>query len=717
VGHISEHHGIQQLLAPASIAVVGASEKRGHSKYALTNLTGRGYQGEVYVVNPNRAQVHGHRAFPTLADLPKVPDLALVLVGRDVVLDVLDDCRQAGVHAAIINADGYSESPDPLGHRLQAALVEAARNADIALCGPNCLGLINRSIDAAPFCAPIETPILNGGVCVLSESGGHSCAFLESAYDRHLGISHVISTGNEAVITTADYLDYLVTDPAVGTFCLFLESIRDPERFLAAATRAASMGKPIVAIKVGRSAEARAAALAHTGSMVGDDVTVDALFERGGVIRARSIDDALDKCLLMARLPQDLWPKGRRLAVFTMGGGSAGLMADLAAEANFTIPQLDESLRRELEPLAPTTVTVKNPLDLPGAYFGSHPELPGAFVRGTASRDYDAVLILALLTSSLEFWARLEPIQRECGKPIIIVGPASNPLSDSVREFIDASSLPVVAGLDRCVAALDAAVRSREKRPRVRSYHQRHSGLAQALSAASLPSTINPPGTRSVLDYSTSMRLLDSYGIPVVASMIVGTAEEARIFARRNGYPIALKIASGLAHKSDVGGVALNIRSSREVDSAFAKLADVANAQSEDGLQLVAQAMVTGGTEVIIGASRHEDAYPPSVLVGLGGIWVEVMRDVAIRLAPIDHVDAVEMITQLRGYPLLSGGRGSTPVHLDALADAIVRVSHLVVDIPELIELDINPAIVTSEGLKVVDALAVVGPVSPSHVS
>ena len=705
----TDNNSLRHLLAPTSIAIVGASDRRQHSSFVFNNLTEREYAGDIYLVNPNRAEVFGRPCFPSVSALPRVPDLALMVVGRDPTLELLKECAQVGVRAAIVNADGYSESRDPGGRIAQDELVAVAREGGIALCGPNCLGLINRRLNAAPFSAPIDAPLIEGGLCIISQSGGHSCSFVMSAYERNIGVSYVISTGNEAVLTTADYLDFLLSDSTVDAFCLFLESIRNPKHFLEVAARAAALGKPIFAVKVGRSEEARAAALAHTGALVGDDLAIDALFERGDIIRAKSIDDVLDKCVLMTQLPRDLWPRGRKLAVFTMGGGSAGLIADLGAEFGLTIPPLDPTLQSELEELSPRTVTVKNPIDLPGAYFAESPELPSAFVGGCAARDYDVTVIPSLLTpATLEFWGSLEAIQKEYRKPIIIATPSASPLPDYARDFMKENSIALVAGLDSCVAAIAASVQWHENLPRMRPHERRFSGLREALGSAEIASA-KPSASATALDYASCMTLLESFGLPTVSATIVQTLADAAAFAEQNGYPIALKIASGAAHKSDVGGVMLDLETFSEIEAAWAKLVKVSGAQGEERPVIVAQAMVSGGVELIIGASRREREFPPCVLVGLGGIWVEVLRDVSVRLAPVDHADAIEMLSELRGFPILRGTRGIAPSNVNAIADLVVRVSELILDIPEVTELDINPAIVTGDSLSIVDALVVVG--------
>ncbi|MGH7174768.1 MAG: CoA-binding protein, partial [Minisyncoccia bacterium] len=369
---IDAPRNLSPLFKPKSIAIVGASERNIHSRTVVENLK-ESFRGSVYPINPGRDEVAGLKCYPSVGDLPEVPDLAMVLVGRDSVVSVIRDCGNMGVAAAIINADGFAESTLPDGRELQLEVVRVARQGGVLVLGPNGLGLEDLLNGTLVFAAPISEPIKHGSLAVISQSGGNCCAFAESAIDRDLGLSHLVSTGNEADVSLSEVVDYLVDDPGVTSFCLYIEAIRDPNGFLRAVERARDAGKPVIAIKVGKSELGRQAAMAHTGAITGSEVAVDALFARAGVERASTIDEALDLASVVAQVPRDLWPRGPRTVVFTMGGGAASIIADEAEGTSLQLSPLSEALKVDLSKGIPDGITVKNPIYVPGVHFGPNP--------------------------------------------------------------------------------------------------------------------------------------------------------------------------------------------------------------------------------------------------------------------------------------------------------------------------------------------------------
>jgi acetate---CoA ligase (ADP-forming) len=697
------------LLLPKSIAVVGASDRTEHSRLAFRNLEAIGFAGDIYPVNPKRTDVFGLKCYPQLTDVPETPDLVLALVGRQVLPTVLQACREVGARAMIANADGYAESAEPTGHAAQDEVRELALNSGITLCGPNCLGLLSVPARAAPFCGPIDVPVLDGGLAVLSQSGGNSCELIRGAYERQIGLSYVVSTGNEVVTTLCDYLDYLVEDDAVRGFCLFIESIREPERFLACAERAAAADKPIVAVKIGRSEEGRASALAHTGSLAGSDEVVDALFERGAVIRADDLDDVLDKSLLFSHLPSRTWPRGRRLAVFSIGGGAAGIVADLASQLELDLPELPADVQAAMEAGAPPSVTVKNPFDLPGAYLGANPGLLEGFVRGCAENEnYDGVIVSSLpVPAVLEFVKPLQQIQEQTQKAVIIATPANLALPDYARAFISESGLSLIGGLGPTLQAVHAAACWHELQPRPRlsleapaASDELHEAMRQAVAAK-----------ERVLDHETTWRLLEAYGLSTVDQEIVATTEEATASAARLGYPVVVKaVAEATAHKTELGLVHVGLQSAAQVVSAFEDVTRRLNEIDATTGRVLVQRMIEGGVELYLGVQNSYPGYPPCVVAGVGGIAVEVFNDVATRLAPVDERDADQMLGQLKGSRILGTVRGRPAVDRPAVCDAIAALSNVAVDFAAYVEeIDLNPviALAEGEGLRVVDALVV----------
>ena len=696
---------LDPLVNPLSIAVVGASDKNIHAVFALRNLQRwPSDKRAIYAVNPHRKDVLGLPCYPSVADVPAHVDLALLLVPSSVVLEVLAGCEDAGVGAAIVNADGYAESSEPAGAVRQAELSSFAAKSSILVCGPNCLGIVNVAQRVAPFAGPMETPLWPGGLTVISQSGSSCSALMTSTYHRHLGMSYLVSSGNEAGLRMLDYLDYFATDPQARAFCLFLERIEQPARFIETASRIVSSGKPIVAITVGRSAEGRAVALAHTGSLAAPSEIVDAIFERAGVIGASSLDDALDKCTLFAQLDRDCWPRGRRLAVFTTGGGVAGIVADAAGASGFSLPALPDPIREDLTAETPAGIAVKNPMDLPAVHLLGERSVAARFIRSCLAHDsYDSVIVATIpMEEKLRLLKPLESAQSSTRKPIVISAPAIGSLRPFEHDFLSNSALPLITGVERTISALAAAVRFSEGRPHERARARRPTALAQAVLAAASAS-----GER-VADLPVLGEVLCAYDIPVVPYRVAADLAAASAAAEELGYPVVMKVTGGdVVHKTELGGVRLGIADVHQLRMAYDELRRI---PSLDECRVIVQASVLGDREFYLGATaRHRD-YPPLVLVGLGGIFVELYRDVARCLTPIDKEDALLAIRRLRASAVLGGYRGQAPVEESALAAAVVGLSDLILDVSEWVdEIDINPAIVRPDGggLAVVDAKAV----------
>lgn len=708
--HDNRLRALDSLLAPRTIAVVGASETNRRSVLAITNLRQRGYEGPIYPVHPHHSEVMGIKCYPSPMAVPGAIDLALVLVGRDRVAGALRECHAAHVRAAVVNADGYAESTEVGGIQRQEELVELVRKGGLLLCGPNCLGFVNVAAKTAAFCGPLDSSILPGGLAIISQSGGNCCSLIEAAYDRHVGVSYAISTGNEATLGLCDYLDYVVEDVNTSVICVFSEGVAQSRRFLESARRAIRARKPIVLIRLGRSAEGREAALAHTGTLAGPDEVVDAVLARVGVLQATSLDEALDKCLLFAQLPRERWPQGADIAVTTQGGGAAGVFVDLAGDYGIKLPTLPDTIREELERVCPQGMRIRNPFDVPSVHRRSRPEVVTTFVDACA-RDmtYDAVVMVlrSLGEERIGAVASLRPALNAGGTPLIVTTPTATTLPEAAREVLSRSSVAIVPGFERCMRSIDAAARYaivREPPRRMRRRKVRED-LWDAVLAASA-------AEKKVLDPFLSYALLEQYDLPVVRQAIAPSADFAISFARDIG-PVALKaVGEAIPHKTELRALRLGLRTPEEIEAAFAELSGRFRGV-HSGLppvSIVVQEMVMGAAEIYLGVSNEYPEYPPAVLVGLGGIFLEVFDDVAVRLAPLDSRDAREMLQSLRSFPILSGVRGRGPMDIGSLVGAMVALSDLALEFEEVIaEIDINPAMVLADGggMKIVDVLMV----------
>lgn len=707
--------GLDSLLRPRSVAVVGASENRSHSRFALHNLAQQPPPAGIFPVNPARTSVNGIQCFPTLSAIPQQVDLALIAVAQNHVMQVLADCTDVGIPAAIIIADGYRESGTAVGISAENTLEHFAKLNDITVCGPNCLGVTSTDPTVAPFCGPISTPILEGGLAVISQSGGISCAFLQAAYERHIGLSYVISSGNESCVQLCDYLDYTLEDDRVTSVCLFIETVQTPLRFLKSCALAARLQKPIVAVKIGKSHNGRLAALAHTGSIAGPEEAVAALLRRGGVMRAADIDEALDLCAVFGGLPTDLWPKGPRIGVLTKGGGPAGLIADLAESHRVDLPPLPTELAADLSEAAQGTVTVQNPIDFPGTYLERLPDLPLAFATACAgSPEFDAVVLSTLLMeNAVGSMRNVAEVQRDLKKPVLITTPATTPLPDWAHAFSRETGLAIVTGVSRCIKAISAVDGWRKSLDAAgRPFPPAAASGQIAHQIYGVDGRVRPDAAESVqvLDPEQAAALLTAYGLRLVPQRFVSTQAEAHAAADEIGYPIALKAASpGVAHKTELALVEVGVADPDDLQRRLAALQRRAAGLGHQGIRFVLQQMMSG-IEIFVGVQGERQGYPPTITVGPGGTAVETYGDVSTRLAPLTLLEAEEMVSELRVSRQLGGFRGRGPMDVESLCEAIVRLGYLAWHYKSHIAaIDLNPIYVrpSGGGAVIVDYLVV----------
>lgn len=706
---------LDPLLSPRSVAIIGASERGHHGKRAADNLRSMGYGKPIYLINPSRKEVWGQPCYPSVTDTPTVPELAVLVVNRERVLEIVKQCAAAGVQALTINTDGFSESVDSQGLKLQRELAALIRDTGLLLCGPNCLGAINRHAEVAPFCGPIRNPIRRGGLSFISQSGGNCSSFMGLAFARNIGMSYVISSGNEVGLDVCDYLEHIVDDTNTSVVCLFIESIRNPDRFLDLSIKATRMGKPIVAIKIGKSEAARTVALAHTGAFAGSDQAVATLFERGGIVRCSSLEEAIDKCSLFSLVPKQRWPRGGRIAVFTVGGGLAGLVSDLSPERGLELPALPHSVKEVVQSGIPSTIRLQNPLDIPGVYLTDQSDIAATYVRECAkSPAYDAVLVLRPMPGpqSLDYLSDLRGIPEDTGKPVIVSSPVESSLEDYKRAIMENSDLTLVTGLRRTLDGLHAVIEFKSAQENV---HER-----VLCEASPLPTTTRTALTRHieesrhVLAHSTTYDLIERFGLSVVPQKVVTEAPEAIEFANAIGYPVVAKLINSEAaiHKSELGAIHTNLMCSEDLARAIDQLSLVATrtgiAQSGRPLPMLIQKMVQPAFEMYLGATVPEGGYPPLVLVGAGGIYVETMRDVVRGIAPLTQAEALALITRLKSYPILTGLRGRPPFDVKVLADSLVKLGNMIMAVRDFVkDVDLNPVMVRNEGggALVVDAV------------
>jgi acyl-CoA synthetase (NDP forming) len=680
---------VGRLFHPRSVAIIGASADAGKlTGRPVTYLQKHGFSGAIYPVNPRYPSVAGLTCYPDVRSLPAVPDVGLVLLGADHVADAVRELAQAGAAAAIVLASGFGEAGEE-GRRRQEELKAAA--GGMRLLGPNTIGLVNVTdrimLSASGAMELDDFPA--GRIALVSQSGGILGSLLSRAAARGIGFSKLVATGNEADLDVSEFLDHLIDDEATAVIALYLEGLRHPQRFRAAAERAARIGKPIVAFKVGRSESGTRAAVSHTGALAGADRVYDALFRQVGVLRATTFADLLD---IPAALATGRRLRGRRIAVVTSTGGAATLVADSAGMAGFDMPPPDKPTARRLLSLAiRDAVLDRNPIDVTLA--GLHPELFRSVIDALfASPTYDAVVVIvgssAIGRPDLVAKPVAEALSRS-DKPLLVY---VSPDAPHIVRHLNRQGAPAFTAPESCAAALAAMAAAEDNRAeRI---------VPQAGTRPPPTDTNLEFGTQSgPLNEAESKQLFARFGVPVVRELTAATPAEAADAARRLAGPVVLKVLSRhIAHKTEVGGVAIGV-SPEDVAARCEAMAAAVRRHGHGAIEgFLVQELVSGGSELILGFHR-DPQLGPALLLGMGGVATELLRDMAMRLLPIDRHDARSMIDELKTAALLKGFRGRPRADIEALASAILAFSDMVMALGErLAEAEINPLFVLPEG-------------------
>jgi len=695
---------LAEFFAPRSIAMVGASETSGWSRFIVAASAAVGYTGPLLPVHPRHEKVFGRPAVRSLRDLAEPADLAFILAPTEAVSDVIEDAAAAGVRNAVVLASGYREAGAD-GKQLEDDLVGAAARHGIVLLGPNTLGFLNTSAKAAPFALTVPLPLTAGPVGIALQSGALSSALLAFARAQAIGVSTVASLGNEAMITTADVLDYLVADEQTKVICMFLEEIGDPAAFSAAAQRADAAGKPIVAMKVGASQAGQQAALAHTGAVAGDDAVVDAALRQLNIIRVTSIEDLLTTAALFG---YQRWPAGRRMGVLTASGGACDIIADRASAEGIEIPPFSPATTEAIAAHLPSFANARNPLDVTGYVLANartsmmtaidhaldaaieDEGLDFAIFTGVTvpdSRPPDDAMA-ALLESRLAWLAgRL----RDSRIPVLPMGMTCTDVGPYPRELLRQHGVHVIGGMELGLQAVGHVLRWQDGRGRARLLPPRPPA---------------PTGRAAAWSEGRARELLPAAGIPVVPGAVARSADEAVAVARQLGTPVALKInSSRVTHKSDIGAVLLSLSGDEAVRAGYHQVVAAASGQ-QGGTEVLVTAMRTDGIEMLAGVTV-DPAFGPVLAVGLGGIWVELLRDISLRVLPADTSEVASMLAELRALPVLQGARGGPEVDLDALARVIAALGELARTVPGVQALEVNPLWAAGDRFEALDVLVI----------
>ncbi|MCO6046661.1 GNAT family N-acetyltransferase [Aeoliella sp. ICT_H6.2] len=695
---------LDKIFHPESVAIIGASHKAtsvGHT--VMQNMAEAGFTGPVYPVNPRYEKIGDKQCYASLADLPTVPDLAVICTPGATVPNIVRECGDAGIMGLVILSAGFRETGEK-GRKLEDELREAAGEyPGLRIIGPNCLGIMSpHSKLNASFGNTTPAP---GRVAFISQSGALCTAVLDWALQEHIGFSHFVSLGNTIDVTIGDLIDYFATDDWTESLILYVESITEAREFMSAA-RAFARNKPIIAYKAGRFTESAEAAASHTGAMAGVDTVYEAAFNRAGIVRISEMTDMFDCAELLARQQT---PKGPRLAIVTNAGGPGVMATDALLDRNGVLARLSKESIEKLNAELPAAWSKSNPIDVLGD--ASPERLAAALKIVLEDPNVDAVLTVFAPQAISQPVAAAEAVikvAKGSRKPILTSWMGGASMAGAIDMF-NRSGIPTYSAPEQAVRAFMYLV----------SYARTREVLYETPREVPVGFPLNRGKLRGVFDTilseghdtlteSTSKALLESYEIPVAKPFVARNMDDAVSLARRVGYPVVLKVLSpDITHKTDVGGVELGLANETEVIESFHRIVNRAKEERPDadvqGVTVQKMVISPVGRELIVGA-RRDNVFGMVMLVGAGGTAAELFKDRALELPPLNERLARRMLESLKSWPLLDGYRGRPRVNVDRLIESLIRLSYLVADYPEIKELDVNPLLVTPDDVIALDA-------------
>jgi acyl-CoA synthetase (NDP forming) len=689
-------HPLDALFRPRSVAIIGASSDPGRIGGRPVRFTKYGFKGAIVPINPNQKEIQGLTAYASIKDAPGEIDQAIIAVPAKAAMQAVDECIAKGVKAAVMFSSGFAETGAE-GRAMQTELARRCAVGGMKLVGPNSLGMLNTRIGLYSTFSSYFDPLWPriGPVGIVSQSGAFGTYFLAIAAERGLGFSHCVATGNEADVDVAECVHWLADDPDTGVIMIYLEGCRDGARLRAALARAAANRKPVVAMKVGVSEQGVAAIASHTGSLAGSDAVFDAVFREYHVHRARSLDELVDVAYACSG---GVFPKTPRVGVVTISGGVGIQMADAAAELDLEMPRMPDAAQQKILSMIPFAGPA-NPVDATAQVINDWSMFTTILGIVADEGDVDSVIsFLAHTGTSPGVMEKLKPALQEVrarfpDRVFMLCARLPREMAD---EFKDIGFL-TFEDPTRAIAAVAALSRLAQ------GFAKPRAPAARIAAARALPG--------GPINEADAKRILGDAGIPFAPERVARSRDEAVAAAKEIGFPVVLKVLSrDIAHKSEAGGVVLGLRDADEVALAYDQMMTRVRQQAPKAHiegALVAR-MIEGGVETVIGVKR-DPMFGPVVMFGLGGVYVEVLKDVTLRLAPVDRATAKEMIRGIKGFPLLAGARGKPPADLDALADGLVAMSRFAGAHPEVASAEINPFIALPQGGVAVDALILTG--------
>jgi len=683
----------QSFFAPRGVVVIGASHTPTKLGYgAARNLVVSEYPGAIHFVNPKGGELFGRAIHPSVAEVPDPVDLAVILIPAASVPEALEACGKRGIPAAIIGSGGFREV-GPEGAALERTCLEIARRHGIRLVGPNSIGLLDTHLPIDATFLPLPGPIL-GDIAFLSHSGAICEAVIDWARGQGFGLSRLVSLGNQLDLTEADFLEPTVADPHTRVVAMYLEGIGDGRRFVEQARRASQL-KPLVAIKVGRSEGGRRAVASHTGALAGRDAAYDAAFRKAGVLRAQNSEEVFDWARALAWCPL---PRGPRMAVLTNAGGPGAIAVDALEASGLVLAELSAETNAALRRLLPPAASVSNPVDMLAS--AGPAEYANGLALLLADDGVDGVMIVLPpppMSTAAEVAGAILPIVKTANKPVVVALMGEDLIVHAAK-LLRQSRIPDYRFPERAAMAMGVLWRRASLLEAFPPEPEILDGVRPAEAAEVLADAAR--GAEGFIDSTAASRALAAYGVATPSEGLAATAQEAVAAARRFGFPVAMKIASpDIPHKSDAGGVRLGLRSENEVSEAFREMRAAATASHPQAhvLGALVQPMIREGQEVIVGVVRDEQ-FGPLVMFGAGGVEVESLRDVSFGLGPLSRVEAEGLIDSTQVGRRLRGNRGVPPADREAVVEALLRLAQLVVDQPEIAEVEINPLRVFEEG-------------------
>jgi acyl-CoA synthetase (NDP forming) len=706
---------LERVFNPRSVAVIGASEVPGKAAERRTrSLIQGGYRGDIYLINPKRSELFGRKAYPNITTVEKEVDLVMIVVAPKFLVSAVAESVKMGAKGMVIITAGLGETGAE-GKTIEAQILEEAAKTGAYVIGPNCSGMFSASAQMNLLGVP---PLKKGSISVLAQSGNVIDSLTHYAGVRGVGFSKIISLGNAVGVSFPEYIAYLKDDPDTKAIMIYLEGIKDGNRLVQVARQTAKE-KPVIALKVGQSKAGARAAASHTGSLAGDALIVDAAFRQAGIVRVSNVDELFDMAYCLSTCPI---PKRNRVAILSEGGGDNSIAADNAEIHGLEVPVLSRETQERIKPFLLEGMPASNPID----YGGTAEENPrvitecvrvcmddeqidGIYITGFFGGFKD---IIAPHVAELEEQTSrdLAALVKEKQKPVFVhTSFATEPIQ--ALDILKAGGVPVFESSERTARCLSALMKFGSNRQRFETMRPLEAEPKQKPEVKAMFKRARDEKRTSLLE-TESRELLRAYAIALPPSEFVRSSEEAAAASVRLGFPLAMKVVSpDIVHKSDAGGVKLNLKGEKEVVQAFGEIIEKASTVTsrERLLGTMLSPMAPAGQECIVGMIRDAQ-FGPVIMYGLGGIFVEVLKDVAFRVAPMTEQDTDDMIREIKGYPLLTGIRGEKAKDIDAIREILTKLNAVAIDNPEIQEIDLNPVIVHEKGISIVDSRIILTP-------